>query len=768
MSRTLFLLGLLVAVVFAQIDIGGGGLIGGSTCTIVSAGLWSDASIWLNGLLPGLLGGVSVVVNSDIDVSVDASANCDTLTYSSARLDVQDSNRFSVGTLYWQGSGNFSLKGSSELAISQCSVSSSNVPSPHITGPGRVTVSSAATLQSNARLFLESCSVNGGNYNVNSGSQLYLQSAKVSGKTTVSGAGECRHEGSVSVSSNYNVNANSYHAPSSELDVNSNYGAHAVASGYRCHLDSAKLTVRDNAKSSFYENAEIYHAGSARTEIGANGNAAAVEITGGKCTKASASSGAHVSVGADTGSSSYLRFKSSSSGASSYIKGGGQIEIKNTGNVEVQEGANTIVDTDTEFKSYGSGKCTVAGRTEHQGYSKFNGRVDVRENGEVACSGSAGRVHVHEGGSLEFTGGKCTQVTTSNSNAHVTVGADTGNNAYLRVHASNTPTYIQGGQVEVKNTGRVYVEAASRCIANADTEIKGYGAHEVHVNGALHAIANLKHSCNTVGHEGAEIAAYGTGQHVVSAGNTVHSYGCALNHYNVQSDVNSRTKSTYSVGAASGAQAELFIRKSASGAASTCDNSHIELHNTGRLHVEEGAQLVVRSASRVSSSLSGQGTGRCNLEGTLKTEAPYTCETPTDVGSNGHLNLNLAHAHTLNSVTHQATSQTTVRAGPNGFTPCKVVGNANVNGKLNVDLGSYQPTQKVDLFQCGKLNGKFSSVAVTGAAAQTGTIVYEPNKVCYQPYSLAPAEAIDSGSASLTPAPVALFGLALFAAWLAH
>jgi hypothetical protein len=206
------------------------------------------------------------------------------------------------------------------------------------------------------------------------------------------------------------------------------------------------------------------------------------------------------------------------------VQGSGECHISGTNYIDsdlnINTGCKAIVESDTEYK--GAGSCNVAGSHESRQAHKIANKVRVQAGGEyhVSGAGSAQIGYSGQGGELEFNGNSKCKKSGTGAQSHYQIGSTSGAAAYLRFRGSESaPCTIEGGNYEVKPTGNLNVESASKTYVRAATNFKGTG--KVNVYGHLACEAPLTSDSHIDVKDNGKLNFNTAYQH------TVKSYACA-------------------------------------------------------------------------------------------------------------------------------------------------------------------------------------------------------------------------------------------------
>jgi len=448
---------LLFALAHAQIgiDLGGtldgvvniGGILYGSTCSLISSGLWSSSTCWTGGILPNLEGTASVTIDASVALTVDTDASVDYLNYGQCATTVADNHKFSVNRCDWH-SGGFQVGSGSEFQIHESTTvypASSNACYFRSNGNGKVRVDSAAKVNvaSNANLFASGVALHGGQYQVADYATLNAESCSVTAPTYVRGStySKAKVSGNTNVDSNLYLHSHTDNAASSSVNLRG-YGA---------------VEVANNANWNLYG-----------------------------CTVSQAGTGNIVTVGSDFASTGKIIVQQH---ATPCQFKGGYYDVKAQGQVHVEENAVALVSADTE--TGGAGTHHYKGKCESNSAYKIGNKHIVYSTGEIHVK-DAGYVHIGHagnGGELEVNSGKC-RTTSAGTQSHYVVGAASGAAAYLRFRGSEAaPCEVHGGNYETKPTGQINVEQYGKTVIKAATKFRG--SNKVNVIGHLAAESPL-------------------------------------------------------------------------------------------------------------------------------------------------------------------------------------------------------------------------------------------------------------------------------------
>jgi hypothetical protein len=197
-------------------------------------------------------------------------------------------------------------------------------------------------------------------------------------------------------------------------------------------------------------------------------------------------------------------------------------------------------------------------------------------------------------------------------------------------------------------------------------------------------------------------------------------------------------------------------------AASKIAGGCIQIKQASSIKVEKQAAVTLTGPTVIASHIGAEANtklaadtqAQVQVAGAFISQARVHCAVPMTVS--GELDVNAGHATQFHSIKLEDTSKVTVRASAAGFVAGKVDGKVAVSGSLTVDTGSYLPTERVVLMECGSLSGSFSSVTVLHAGTRvqkvsgsklglfgtddsnnlSGHIIYEDNKIIFDPKGL--------------------------------
>jgi hypothetical protein len=169
---------------------------------------------------------------------------------------------------------------------------------------------------------------------------------------------------------------------------------------------------------------------------------------------------------------------------STKIKAGACIDLKLKSKFHVQQSAK--VDFEGDCKIKGAGKVHIEGKAECKAKVEIKAPCEVPASGELICSGREGKVKISEGKHLSIRGGKCsgdTDAAKAASSASFCVGEASGVETKIKFQVSTNPAKpdceIDGGRFEVKQTGKIHIEAGAKAVITSETHfIKAITASE--------------------------------------------------------------------------------------------------------------------------------------------------------------------------------------------------------------------------------------------------------------------------------------------------